>query len=162
MDDQFDDELEKRIREVFENYDDASADEGWILLREKYPEKVKRRSIAWIWWSSAAMLLICLGLLWFKLTPEKQQQEKTAGNKKPNDSVLIAQSAPSQPKNSPADSTSNNNYTQTPSGGTLAANSASVKPANKHHFALNNKQAVTPVSDQHKVVKLVLKHRLLL
>jgi len=42
MDDQFDKDLKKRVREVFDNYEDATADKGWALLREKYPEKAKK------------------------------------------------------------------------------------------------------------------------
>ncbi len=62
MDEQFDDELKKRIREVFDNFEDTSADEGWLELRKKYPEeKANRRAIAWIWWAAAAMLFLFLG-----------------------------------------------------------------------------------------------------
>jgi len=66
MDDQLDKDIKNRIREVFDNYDDPSADEGWLLLREKFPEeKAKRRAVAWIWWSAAALLLLFLGFgLW--------------------------------------------------------------------------------------------------
>ena len=39
MDDPLDNDLKKRIREVFDNYNDEHADEGWLLLREKYPER---------------------------------------------------------------------------------------------------------------------------
>jgi len=39
MDEQLDDILKNRIKEVFENFEDPSADEGWLLLREKYPEQ---------------------------------------------------------------------------------------------------------------------------
>jgi hypothetical protein len=74
MDDQLDNELKKRIAEVFENYEDTDANEGWLMLREKYPEKAKRRVAAWIWWApAAALLLLFLGILWFKTTPKQQQ-----------------------------------------------------------------------------------------
>jgi hypothetical protein len=60
---------------VFENFEDASADEGWLLLREKYPEEAKRRPAAWLWWgAAAAVLLLFLGILWFKYTPADTQQ----------------------------------------------------------------------------------------
>ncbi len=75
MDDQLDNDLKKRIREVFDNFEDGHADEGWLLLREKYPEKAKRRPVAWLWWSSAAaILLLFLGIFLFKQTPTKQNQ----------------------------------------------------------------------------------------
>ncbi|MFB9845201.1 hypothetical protein [Mucilaginibacter ginsenosidivorans] len=67
MDDQLDNELKKRITEVFENYEDTSADEGWLKLREKFPEEKKRRVAAWYWAGiAAALLLLFLGILWFK------------------------------------------------------------------------------------------------
>jgi hypothetical protein len=76
MDDQFDNDLKKRIREVFDNFEDTDADEGWLLLREKYPEKEKRRPVAWLWWGSvaAALLLFFLGFLWLRYTPENKQK----------------------------------------------------------------------------------------
>ncbi len=66
MDEQFDDELKKRIREVFDNFEDPSADEGWLMLRKKFPEeKPNRRAIAWIWLAAAALLFLFLGIgLW--------------------------------------------------------------------------------------------------
>lgn len=73
MDDQLDNDLEKRIREVFDNYNDEHADEGWLLLREKYPEKAVRRPVVWLWWgSAAAILLLFLGILWYNNAPEKE------------------------------------------------------------------------------------------
>ncbi len=75
MDDQLDNDLRYQILDVFENYDDGHADEGWLLLREKYPEKEKRKPVAWLWWSSAvaALLLLLLGILWFSYSPLKKQ-----------------------------------------------------------------------------------------
>ncbi|ASU35547.1 hypothetical protein [Mucilaginibacter xinganensis] len=67
MDDQLDNDLRDHIKEVFHNFEDPSANEGWLLLREKFPEQQsKRRGLAWIWWgSSAAILLAFLGIgLW--------------------------------------------------------------------------------------------------
>ena len=67
MDERWDNDLRKRIKEVFDNYEDTSADEGWQLLREKYPEKAKRRIAAWLWLgSAAALLLLFLGILWYR------------------------------------------------------------------------------------------------
>ena len=42
MDDQLDNDLRDRIREVFDNYEDTTADEGWLLLRERFPVQEKR------------------------------------------------------------------------------------------------------------------------
>jgi hypothetical protein len=80
MDDQLDNDLKKRIREVFDNYDDEHADAGWLLLREKYPEKAKRRPVAWLWYGSvAALVLIFLGIFLFRQAPVKK--EKLAAGK---------------------------------------------------------------------------------
>ena len=65
MEDQFDEDLRSHIRKVFEQYDEPSAAEGWSLLRKKFPGREKRRPIAWIWWSAAALLLLFIGIgLW--------------------------------------------------------------------------------------------------
>ncbi len=84
MDEQFDNILTNRIREVFENFDDSSANEGWLLLREKFPEEQSnRRGLAWLWWgSAAAVLLLFLGIgLWLndrqQVKPEKLSGKKT-------------------------------------------------------------------------------------
>jgi hypothetical protein len=83
MDDQLDNDLRNHIREVFENFEDTHADEDWLLLREKYPEKAKRRPAAWIWWSSAAaVLLLFLGILWLMQAPVNKQNLAIA--KKPH------------------------------------------------------------------------------
>ncbi|HTH81458.1 MAG TPA: hypothetical protein VL490_00900 [Mucilaginibacter sp.] len=65
MDNKTDNELKKRISEVFDNFDDQTAHEGWLLLREKYPKK-NRRVIAWYWWGmAAAVLLLFFGISLF-------------------------------------------------------------------------------------------------
>jgi hypothetical protein len=81
MDEQLDNDLSNRIREVFDNFDDTSypsADEGWLLLRNKFPETEKTRPVAWLWWgSAAAVALLFLGFgLW--MTGKKQQSETMA------------------------------------------------------------------------------------
>src|SRR5471030_514501 len=88
MDDQLDNDLKNHIREVFENFEDTSADEGWSLLREKFPEKRRRRPVAWLWWGSiAAMLLLLLGILWFKYTPVTKQHLAISKKQPVNNSV---------------------------------------------------------------------------
>jgi hypothetical protein len=63
MDDQLDNDLKKHIREVFDNFDDPSADEGWLQLREKFPaEQKNRRPLLWIWWGAAAILFLFMGI----------------------------------------------------------------------------------------------------
>jgi hypothetical protein len=63
-------ELNKRIRRVFDNYEDTGADEGWLLLRRKFPAGKKERSLAWIWYAAAAIVLLCLGI-W--LVPDRNK-----------------------------------------------------------------------------------------
>ena len=43
MEDQLDEELRDRIKKVFNEYEDPSGEEGWLLLRKKYPAKDRRR-----------------------------------------------------------------------------------------------------------------------
>jgi len=81
MDEQLDNDLSNRIREVFDNFDDTSfpsADEGWLLLRKNFPETEKKRPVTWLWWAStAAALLLFLSIgLW--ITGKKQQTNTLA------------------------------------------------------------------------------------
>ncbi|WP_183566702.1 hypothetical protein [Mucilaginibacter sp. SP1R1] len=91
MDEQLDNDLNSRIREVFDNFDDPSypsADEGWLMLREKFPEMEevrpaeKKRPVTWLWWSSmAAAILLFIGIgLW--VTDKKQHPETMAAKTK--------------------------------------------------------------------------------
>jgi hypothetical protein len=82
MSEQLDNELRKRINEVFENYEDtAPANEGWLLLRQKFPQK-KERSLTPLWWSAAATLFIlCLFAFWFNNKPVKTAQTTAKHNK---------------------------------------------------------------------------------
>jgi hypothetical protein len=84
MSEQLDNELRRRINEVFEHYEDtAPAQEGWQLLRKKFPQKTQRR-IAPLWWSAAAtLLLLCLFGLWFNNKPTKEEQHAAIKNNKP-------------------------------------------------------------------------------
>ncbi|OKS85306.1 outer membrane beta-barrel protein [Mucilaginibacter polytrichastri] len=72
MSDQLDNDLKNRIREVFDNYTDDTADAGWELLRQKFPEEKKNRVIAWWWYSAAAVLLVCMGTWFFYPQPTQQ------------------------------------------------------------------------------------------
>ena len=59
---QFDDKLSSRIRDVFEDFEDDSADLGWQELRKRFPgEKEKKTVVLWWWQSAAAILLLALG-----------------------------------------------------------------------------------------------------
>jgi hypothetical protein len=139
MDDQWDDDLSNHIREVFDNFEDPTADEGWLLLRKKFPEPEKKRPVAWLWWGSiAAGLLLFLGIgLWmvdkkdspeaFTLKPVKQQQKHSA----PADTgkLLAAKKAPVI-KVSPG--IENNSVSAaTASQNNVASNYTSKAPVNK-------------------------------
>jgi hypothetical protein len=66
-DDQLNNDLKSRIKQVFDNYQDGTANEGWALLREKYPEKERKPVVAWLWRvaGAAALLLAVLSTgLW--------------------------------------------------------------------------------------------------
>jgi hypothetical protein len=73
MDEQLDNDLRNHIREVFENFEDTNADEGWLQLRKKFPEgQSSRRTIVWLWWGAAAMLFLFMGIglgLWLTNAP---------------------------------------------------------------------------------------------
>lgn len=106
MDDPLDNDLKNRIREVFDNFDDGHADEGWQLLREKYPQKARRGPVLWLWWgSAAAVLLLFLGILWLNKKPEKEN--KLTGNKPAINHPIIKSIEPQ--KNSSATVNKNNN-----------------------------------------------------
>ncbi|MDN5287631.1 MAG: hypothetical protein JWR38_3905 [Mucilaginibacter sp.] len=81
MDEQLDNDLSNHIREVFDNFDDdsyPSADEGWLLLREKFPETEKKRPVAWLWWASTAAALLLFVSLGVWMTNKKQQPQTIA------------------------------------------------------------------------------------
>ncbi|WP_295672332.1 outer membrane beta-barrel protein [uncultured Mucilaginibacter sp.] len=77
MDDQLDKDIKHRISEVFDNYEDPSANEGWLLLREKFPKKAKRPTTAWLWWSAAALILLFLGVGLFEFEKNNSPVELT-------------------------------------------------------------------------------------
>lgn len=85
MNDKLDNDLKNRIREVFDHYEDDTADAGWELLRQKFPEEKKRRVIAWWWYPAAAVLLLCLGT-WF-FYPQTANQQMVVRQKTTTDSI---------------------------------------------------------------------------
>jgi hypothetical protein len=114
MDEQLDNDLNNRIREVFDNFDDTSypsADEGWLLLRNKFPEMEKKRPVAWLWWgSAAAAVLLFIGIgLWMgskkqlpetmAVKPAKNKQEQTVSS---DTNKLLATKQNPALKNNPA------------------------------------------------------------
>lgn len=92
-DDQLDNEFRNRVKEVFDDYEDDTGAEGWMLLREKFPEKKSDRVEAWLWRyvSIAALALAILSIaLWFNFqrTNNLKLAAKNGGPKK--DTVNIS------------------------------------------------------------------------
>lgn len=106
MDDPLDNDLRNRIREVFDNYDDGHADEGWQLLRKKYPEQVRRSPVLWLWLSSAAaVLLLFMCILLLNKKPEKEN--KLVGNNPAINHPIVKSIAPQKNSNNVADKPNN-------------------------------------------------------
>jgi hypothetical protein len=151
MDEQLDDEIKNRIREVFENLEDTSADDGWLLLREKFPEKAKRRPVFWLWLgSAAALLLLALGMLWFNYSPENKQH--LAINKKQPANNSATQKTEAKKNDILQDSSAINLQNQT-----LADHSKKAKPVladNAAHadeaFANNSKKSKPVLAGNNK------------
>lgn len=117
MDEQFDKKLTNHIREVFDNYEHPGAEHGWDQLRKKFPAKKQRNKVTWLWWSSAAALIIVLlGVgIWYntkdndannlavKPTVKKQQpiieQPKPADTNQQNTIAPITTDQPAVAKN---------------------------------------------------------------
>ena len=141
MDGQFDNHLGNHIREVFDNFEDPAADAGWQLLREKFPARKKDRGIIWLWFgTAAAVLLLALGIgTWiflkkydtakFFYKPEKTYRDKN----KPVDEVQrpvkkqAAASGAYNNKTGIAANTSRRNLTPI-----AIPKLAPIKPANKN------------------------------
>lgn len=159
MDDQLDNDLRDRIRDVFDNYEDTTADEGWLLLRERFPVQEKQRRPVYLWWASAAaVLLLFLSIgLWiasnknnvnnsqiFSAKPVKPAlpQSNTA------DSTVQNVTPPVQPpvtiKQSPATNLADNNSTQSSA---TKLKPAGYSPANKSNALASNKALNKPAGN---------------
>ena len=176
MDDKWDNDLSNRIREVFDNYEDTTADEGWLLLREKFPVKEKKRPMVWLWRASAAAgLLLFLGIgIWMMgkkqpantiaVQPLKHQPHKVA----PADtSTQLATNTPVVIKNNSADTTistpgsiANNNYAshKKPAGHNTGVSAVTntqniIANINQSNVNQSKKAAVTtPITNPSSVV----------
>ena len=73
--------LTSRIRQVFEDFEDPSADAGWKELRKKYPESNRRPVMLWL--SSAAALFILAAGLWFANQSEQLLSMKPVKKEQP-------------------------------------------------------------------------------
>jgi len=73
MQDNFDKKLRERIVQVFDEYEDPSADQGWEQLRLKYPAPRRRSAIVYWLGSAAAVLLLIAGVWLFYPENDKIQ-----------------------------------------------------------------------------------------
>lgn len=134
MEEPTDRNLITRIKEVFDEYEDDSADLGWEKFREKYPIK-HPRPIGWIWvGSAAAALLVCFSL-WFLLVKAPKPQQQIAQHIESQQNKVSEMATPIQP---PA--------TQKNSVSTLNAKKINVSKAHPVKKALRKDLLLT---DQH-------------
>jgi hypothetical protein len=93
MSEEFDKKLINRINEVFDDFEDDSANEGWAELRKKFPVS-ERKSIALWWYSSAAAVLLIASIWLFSnninpLTPtDTAQKKKEIRSEKPEEQAI--------------------------------------------------------------------------
>ena len=80
MQDNFDKKFAERIVQVFDEYEDDSADQGWEQLRLKY-QPAKRRSAVTYWLGSAAAILLLIAGVW--LFYPKDDKTELASHEKP-------------------------------------------------------------------------------
>jgi len=85
MQDSFDKKLAERIAQVFDEYEDDSADQGWEQLRMKYPAPQRRSSVVY-WLGSAAAILLLVAGVW--LLYPKNKKIQLASQEKPKESIL--------------------------------------------------------------------------
>ncbi len=106
----FDEELKNRIKQVFEEYDDGEANKGWDLLREKYPEKNRRKYF--LWWFAAALFFIAF-IFWL-LQPDFYQNKVTKAVKQhaTDSAAALANRDSSAKKSAPDKVLSDTNLTQ--------------------------------------------------
>ncbi|PLW88801.1 hypothetical protein, partial [Mucilaginibacter sp.] len=113
MNEQFDDKIASRIREVFEDYQSPPAEHGWAELKKRLPAERQKRGMAWLWWSSAAaVILLALGLgMWLNhqetavnnmaVKPAVKQNPAittdTGNQMQASEAPVLAQQTPAQP-----------------------------------------------------------------
>jgi hypothetical protein len=130
--------LSNRIREVFDHYQDTTADEGWALLRQKFPEEKKDRGLAWLWYAAAAIVLLCLGL-WVMQKPA-EQKGMVAKNQHP---IVKPNTQPIQP--AVVDSAQQHQQNNAPA---IVTTPQQVKPAIKNQASPNNVAQMAGLSNK--------------
>jgi len=129
-DDQLNDNLKSRIREVFDHYEDDTADESWLLLREKFPEEQdKDRAVVWLWRNVAAVAII-LTILNIGLWINFHQPEKVK--------IIIAKA----PKIINNDNTRVSPKIENPADSSIVAKNTTVNPVITKQALINKNQAI--------------------
>ncbi|MFD2162909.1 hypothetical protein ACFSJU_10940 [Paradesertivirga mongoliensis] len=80
MSEPFDKKLINHINKVFDDFEDDSADAGWIELRKRLPQPKKKRYAGWWISSAAAVLLLAGGWYFASLTGPPAKKEKLTAN----------------------------------------------------------------------------------
>jgi hypothetical protein len=140
---ELDDDLKRRISEVFDNFEDPTAEEGWMLLREKYPPAANHRGTAWLWWASAAaMFLLVLGIgIWINMKPADKPETYTKNTVKKERPAINTPAETTTPQKETAPATANNNTT--------------VAPVTDNTDAVFTPQAPTLARRSKKVIKTI-------
>lgn len=97
-----DEELVLRIKSVFEDADDGGSENGWLALREKYPEQSKKLPIWWITGIAASILVVFGLFLWVNKSPKeiehttqtvqtKTDVKPTTGSKQQEQPIILKQ-----------------------------------------------------------------------
>jgi len=161
MSEKLDNDLVNRIKEVFDNYKDTSADEGWLLLRERFPEKEKeRRGLVWLWWSAAAVLLIGLGISFWLIKAPAVNQHIAQNKHQIQPTTKAIDSADTTAKSA----TEINNSTNKTTAKLAASSGAPLKDQGNKHArsasasAVSAQQQVTASGVQIEQVRRLKKH----
>jgi len=148
MSEELDNELRKRISEVFDNYEDtAPAEEGWLLLRQKFPEQKKRRIVP-MWWMSAAAVLLLLatfGLWFFNQQPQKNDQVAVKPHKQ--NAQPLEQNTPQSPSPELPNSIQNSTVVNSLRNGQTSQLAGRVPQSQKPALNNNANVATTPSAD---------------
>lgn len=141
MQDNFDKKLAERIVQVFDEYEDDSADQGWEQLRLKYPAPQRRSPIVYWLGSAAAILLLMAGVWLFYPKTEKVQ---LASREKPRETVIT----PDNPLREGKDNAKNASAVNSDRGEETALY---VVRRSRQHVELNESSDQRPVSVSYTV-----------
>jgi hypothetical protein len=163
MNEEFDKRLTSHIKTVFDSTDNTGADAGWLLLREKYPDKENPKPVAWFWWLAALLLIGGLGLgLWQVEKTGRDKGIKTIG-KAHNDSAVerrLPQRVNSKPANE-GKSPANKNLVVAPvkkERSSSAVTASALPHVQKPHLYKSHKYTQKPVKQPGKKTTVLSKN----